>query len=168
MGDISKFIGLTSSQSSKVLGSAQETTPGLASPMASGLRDPTAQNSYTLLSNASVGGGEAASTTSTSLVDAVNVTGAGILEIAAFQQGTTGQTATMVITIDGVIAYSGTVVGAASFPAKCIVGTRDAVDNTGFMAWSCGHVPFKTSLRIQHSTTSGGTSIVRYKYWRSA
>ncbi len=147
---------------------ALEASPLLSAPIASGLM-PTAPTILYITSYQDVytknSGLEHASTTSTSYVNAVNYTGKGVLEFAGLQSETAAATATMQITIDGVVVHLSTVAGTGGGAAN--VAAMVGVINKAECGISLSWVPFKTSLKIEYKT-SAGTARAFTKYRKTA
>lgn len=92
--------------------------------------------------------------TTTAYSDAVNITGAGVLNFVAAT--VTGYNLTVKITVDGVAICE------QSFGTKhVLIGTASAVTG-GAANISLDQIPFRTSLRIEtkHTATSGGAAAV--------
>lgn len=151
---------------------ALEASPLLSAPIASGLI-PTAPTEIVLTDPTSVytinSGLYHQSTTSASYVDAVNYTGKGVLQFAALQcqQSTSSSaTATMQITIDGVVIQAPTVPAHSNNSYAKIIAIVGVI-TTGSLV-SLDSIPFKTSLRIEYKTTSPGTARSFVKYRKTA
>lgn len=115
--------------------------------------------------------------TTTSLVDVVNISGSGVLELCIAQGDSpnAGQGIQLVVTIDGTAIFNQTVTNTG--------GTYPVLVAAGLMAmhsfWNgtavvyenvvsgLSHMPFKTSLRIQARKVAGNSGQVLYKYWRA-
>lgn len=137
-------------KAAKLAGAAQETTPLLSAPKASGL-SANVSIIFDLGSTTCTALDNVASTTSTSFVDVLNYTGSGVLEFCAFMAQAYGSAdvVTMEILIDGVTAFSGTQVAAGS-----AVTTKIPVGAITGSVVTLSAVPFKTSLQIRHKTSN--------------
>lgn len=103
------------------------------------------------------------SNATTTLADAVNITGSGVLNLVL--HGATAQAGTIIITIDGVVVVNSYVTTAGKTVAA--VGLIALVGADPVLSFD--QIPFRTSLRIQHKTNAaGGTSTVGWKYRRTA
>ena len=116
-------------------------------------------------------GAVSASTTSTSYVDVVNYTGAGVLEFCLGMQIGVGTTGSFIIPIDGIDSSFTVVSGSGAYTtAECLVGAV----TSNFSDYVIGgialaSIPFRTSLRIQHKTSSGSYSATtNYRYRKTA
>lgn len=99
------------------------------------------------------------SNTTTSYVDAINYTGAGVLEFCAFynREGATFTEQDAEILIDGVSVFS--FIAAASSQFRCPVGAVAFNATTYVHSVSLGTVPFRKSLQIRHKRgATSGTS----------
>lgn len=142
---------------------AAAANPLLSVPMLNGLVGNAAVTLAAYLYNIA-SGHTWASSTSTSFVDAVNITGAGVLEVAILQNSSgTGVVASMDVLIDGVVVASVSTSG-ATYSTCAVVGSASS---SGI---SPGAVPFSTSLQIRHKMASASAqgTLVYYKYRRSA
>ena len=143
-----------------VAATAVETTPLLDVPIASGLLSSSNSTLTALPANFAGHGSDV--TGNTSDVTVVNYTGQGVLELAAHATANNSYSSTMTITIDGVVAYSGST-GTNQYAAKAPVGLISAT------CFALGAVPFKASLLIQHRCSGGSnTSYCYYKYRKTA
>ncbi len=102
-----------------------------------------------------------ASTSSTALVEALNVSGAGVIEWLAHTNSGAGTGVYVEVWIDGALVYSSTaaVVNGATAP---IVGAMMEGASYQFIS-SLGAVPFRKSVVVKHKVTTG-SSIVSYRY----
>lgn len=149
----------TDARAGKLDTAALEANPLLSAPIVSGLVPATPGHISTGASWwTSFSGLQQSGTVSTAYVDAVNYTGQGVLEFLAVHAATAG-TATMKLTIDGVLAMTATSVNTERSTA--LVGV---LGPSSIIALSA--VPFKTSLRVEIKTStaaSSASSIVRYR-----
>lgn len=143
--------------------STQPSSPLLSPPSTNGL--DTGCSYYTggnqiLYGQASLG---TANTPSATVIDAVNYTGAGVLEFCAKVNGT--GTNTLIIIIDGVTVFSKTDTN-TNFWA-CPVGALGSteVGGTQYFLPVLSVVPFYRSLQIQHGGSGGATY---FKYRKTA
>lgn len=138
---------------------ATDSNPILAAPMASGLMggDPQA------LQGAPFFGGVTATIgiTSTSYVDIVNYTGAGVVKLAAYM--TSSGSGTMKITIDGVVVGEYSTGAATSYLIVSPIG----LVGSQYLA-SLDAVPFKTSLLIQAKQVAAGNGSAYVKWHKTA
>jgi hypothetical protein len=148
-------------------GIAQENTPILDVPIASGIVGSDSRTLSGSLATMSAGLATS-STTGTSYSDAVNYTGEGVLCFAAVQTTANSVAAYMTITIDGVSMGEVTAT-AAQYKITPQVGAltigASPADPTG-IAFEA--IPFKTSLQIQKKAASTGTCDIFYKYRKTA
>lgn len=102
-----------------------------------------------------------ASTSSTALVEALNVSRAGVIEWLAHTNSGPGTGVYVEVWIDGALVYSSTapVVNGATAP---IVGAMMEGASYQFIS-SLGAVPFRKSVVVKHKVATG-TSIVSYRY----
>lgn len=100
-------------------------------------------------------------TTSTTDVEVVSVTGSGVLELAAvITTANVAQSATLTVVIDGTTFTATT--GAAQYNAVAIGGAIMAAGATFSI------LPFKTSLSIKHKVSAATqTSRIYHKYWQA-
>ena len=105
-----------------------------------------------------------ATTTSTSLVDVVNITGSGVLNFVV--AGASNSTLQIQVIIDGVTVADLTGTGSALY-ARVIVGAviGSTTVPTGI---TFDQIPFKSSLVIKHRNTSGATTTTYYKLRRTS
>lgn len=177
MGYLDKLnITGKAASSAEVGACAQKTDPSLAPPilLCAGLTsgyDQMQTSVYALLAPASPF--TSANATTTSWTDVINYTGAGVLEMlcAKIDAHATSAGAFEVI-IDGVTAYTGTLVPtAASFAISTPIGAllRYWDGTTTSMVPIPGQgVPFRTSLQVRHRlTAAGSTQTTRLRYRRA-
>ena len=98
--------------------------------------------------------------TTTDFVDAINYTGAGVIEFCAFYNRAVTYTEQVgEIIIDGISVFSFT--AAASSQFRCPVGSVSYNATTYVHSVGLGAVPFKQSLQIRHKRgATSGTSYV--------
>lgn len=157
----------------KLANAAQETNPILDSPSAITLGTPQLAiapvngEAVFPLVYGSVSG--QAVTTSSTFVNVLSVTGAGVLELVAFYLSSS-ITYYVEIVIDGVTVYSGSITAdATEYRAKCPVGAITLAYNGSIKTFSIAAlsaIPFKTSLLIRHrvSSTTANTAGVVWKH----
>ena len=106
---------------------------------------------------------DSATNSTTTWADAVNYTGAGVVEFAAEQMNGASGTAQIRITIDGLIVADQTTSAADKrVVAPVGVAYQSAANYT---AICLSAVPFTSSLRIEHRLATGsGSAICIYKY----
>ena len=176
MGDISKFMGLTTAQAAQLSASAKEDSPLLDVPIADGLMY---RDAVTVFGVVAPNGVNIATTNNTSWVDVVNYTGAGVIEYLAFACFDSTRTMDFELLIDGVSITSVSQTGHANGYGRLIVGThaeQKYYTGSALSQWfpmiSLGAVPFKTSLQIRHKvkTASGSTGNfeTHYRYRKTA
>lgn len=103
------------------------------------------------------------------LADVVNITGAGVLNFVAMTQSVPGKNGYLAITVDGVVLISDAsyfTSGASSHVAVGCAAVGTGVDSTTSV--SLDQIPFRSSLRIQYRTDSGGYCVVAWKLRRTA
>lgn len=117
-----------------------------------------------------VSGLTSATSTSSSPVDVVNYTGAGVLEFCAEStQANVVHTPSMTVTIDGVAMPTISPVGTGTQSTigvlvGAVVGAGSGAVISGV---SLGAVPFNSSLQISHTSNGSNTATCRYKYRRT-
>lgn len=102
------------------------------------------------------------STISGTLVDALNVTGSGILKFLSYAHSSGANEMQIVVTIDGVTFYSRQAVLAAN--AHYIVVGAMAGSGTTVNSIAFEDIPFRTSLRIQIRSVGGAATA--FAYWK--
>lgn len=146
--------------------STQSSSPLLSPPIAGGIS--TSDENYL---TGTILGGVSASTNSTSYVDVVNYTGAGVLEFCLGIMGGAGTTGSYIITIDGLDStFTITSTSGAYYTAECFVGAvASYIGDYVIRGISLASIPFKESLRIQHKTSNGGyAATTNYRYRKTA
>lgn len=110
-----------------------------------------------------------ATNTTTSFTDAINYTGAGVLEFCAFYNRNVSQTEQVgEIIIDGVTAFTFTA-GIVNSEFRCPVGSVAHNATTYVHSIGLGDVVFKNSLQIRHKAgATAGTSYAWAKVRKTA
>jgi len=156
----------TDARAGKLDNAAQNTDPYLAAPIELVPSNPAASldTGYNYL--ARVAGLASGSTSSTSYVDIVNYSGQGVLEFCAVMANGT-PTVSMQLIIDGVNVGSVSVsASSGNYSGKPLVGLF-AIESAGG-AISLSQIPFHSSLVIQAKVSTTGSSLVYYKYRKTA
>lgn len=141
-------------------------SPALAPPIASGI----SSGGYATLvniANTFTAGDVIGTATDATLVDVVNYTGAGVLELALAQATAASVACRMVITIDGLGVVDSTCSSATIWSVICPVGSVNLV-TSGQYAISLGSVPFTKSLRVQVAGNASGGAKGYCKYRKTA
>ena len=146
--------------------STQSSSPLLSPPITGGIS--ASDENYL---SGTIHGVESASTNSTSYVDVVNYTGAGVLEFCLGIVIGAGVTGSYIITIDGLDStFTITSTSGAYSMSECFVGAvASYISDYVIRGISLASIPFKESLRIQHKTSNGSyTMTTNYRYRKTA
>lgn len=149
---------------------AAASNPLLLPPKASGLT-LTATASGVAVTNrtilAGTGGAQVSEVSSTTLTDAINYTGSGLLTFLCVGSGVAAG-AKLTVIIDGTTVLTTASTGGNSMYA--VVGgiIRDSDDTTNPVGVTFEAIPFKTSLQIQHASATTGTSYCVFKVTKTS
>lgn len=164
-GTLATNLGTTNTRVDTTVSSrAAATNPLISPPMSGGLPIDSGNSGSSPGTGATLAArvaGTLFTTTSSTYVDALNITGAGVLNFLAIWHSSTNGTV-CTVTIDGVALQTDVSNGTDGF-VKPLVGVF--VSSTVPMALD--QIPFKTSLRVQIKT-SGGTASAVIKYRRTS
>ncbi len=144
---------------------AINTKPTLASPISAGWNTPTSLGPTTTTALSAACVGSVATTTSTTYVAAVNVTGKGVLNLLAFFNG--NGPSGIRLTIDGNVIFTATPSAAQRLLCVGCV-TVQSVSPNDLYGVELDQIPFNQSLLIEHYAYSGATVNTVYKYRRTA
>jgi hypothetical protein len=144
------------------------TNPILSPPIANGLTLPnnvlSSNVTYNTLTAACAG--QYATSTSTSYVAVVSVTGKGVLNFLALMSGNTNAIYNLRLTIDGVVIFTLSVSGNYIYVGAAQCQSVSPYDVYGV---TYDNIPFKQSLLIEHLTNNSSYQVVTvYKYHRTA
>jgi hypothetical protein len=146
---------------SNIVGSGPIAQPPIASGIAAGTSFAYTGTIYEI-------GYDSATNTTTSYTDAVNYSGSGVLQGLVCGQSAGGPTtADCRVTIDGVTVFEGQVSNSDN-NGKCLAGAVVQDNAPTYSLIACSHIPFKTSLRVEHKIGTGGATVkTRYKYYKT-
>lgn len=136
-------------------------SPILDEPISSGMNEGSDSPTGISTLDTVISGLTAHSTSSTTMVDAVNYTGAGVLSFAAAQK--TGQTVTVEVLIDGVQIVSAVASGSSG---QCAVAVGALCGPVATPIIVFEPIQFRTSLQIRHKTASGAAPSITYHRYR--
>ena len=136
-------------------------SPLLADVKANGMMEGSDSPAGLATLDASMSGLTADSTVSTTFVDAVNYTGAGVLLFAAAQKST--QNVTIEVLIDGTQIVSATLTAGSG---TCAVAVGALCGPTGTPVVVFEPIQFRTSLQIRHKTASAAAPSICYHRYR--